>query len=489
MTSKTLWPRLEGLLFSWRAKPGYEYLGLFLITLLATGLRFYRLGEWSFWIDEYTTVVRSEFNIQNLGTILGQWRSWPPVSIVLTGAALDYFGTSEWSARLVPALLGIISVPVLYFPARRIFGPVVALFGVLLLAVAPWHLYWSQNARFYTALMLLYSLALLLVFLGFEHDRPWLIVLSLILWVMAFRERQLAFFLGPVIVIYLILLRPLRFGIPKGINLRNLLLYFLPVVIVASYFAVPFLTDPALWVSTFGRVNNNPVWIFSGVVYYLGIPTVGMAILGAVYLLRLRDRAALLLTLGGIVPLVSVMGLALVQYSANRYVFPSLMSWILVASFAAVELVRRSQGIARLLALGVLALLVFNSLGSDLLYYVFQNGNRDAWRAALNYVAQHKWPEDFVVAADHKLASYYLHETVGSIQEFDPSQAELSDARVWFVEDMNVEERWPSVHAWILKNAKLQANLDVYVLARNFKMRVYLYDPAAGTIGAHAWPD
>ena len=37
-------------------KSWMQYIWLFLITLFAAALRFYRLGEWSFWIDEIFTI-------------------------------------------------------------------------------------------------------------------------------------------------------------------------------------------------------------------------------------------------------------------------------------------------------------------------------------------------------------------------------------------------------------------------------------------------
>ncbi len=60
--------------------------------------------------------------------------------------------------------------------------------------------------------------------------------------------------------------------------------------------------------------------------------------------------------------------------------------------------------------------------------------------------------------------------------------AELSNLigrgeRVCFMGDMNIEERFPDVHSWIIEKNQLVANMDVLVRARNFKMRVYLYDP------------
>ena len=135
-----------------------------------------------------------------------------------------YWGTSEWSARLVPALVGIISIPILFFPIRKMFGSGVALLCSLFLAIAPWHLYWSQNARFYTTLLLFYTLALFLVYFALEEDKPWYIVFAFILFGLAVQERLFSVLLVPVVGLYLIALWLLPIEKPAGFRARNILL-------------------------------------------------------------------------------------------------------------------------------------------------------------------------------------------------------------------------------------------------------------------------
>ena len=190
--------RASSRLAKFETNSSYQYGFLAAITLLAIVLRFYKLGEWSFWIDEIFTVRRVQAHI-NVETIIDQW--WQPsLSLILTGGVLHVLGVSEWSARLVSAVIGIISIPVLYFPIKRLFGPGVGLVAALLLAVSPWHLYWSQNARFCTSLMLLYSLAFFAFFFGIERDRPRYILVFLLLLFLAQGERLIALLLVPVVV-------------------------------------------------------------------------------------------------------------------------------------------------------------------------------------------------------------------------------------------------------------------------------------------------
>ena len=154
--------------------PVHQYSLLGMITLIAALLRFYKLGEWSFWWDEMFTLR----DVQNIFDNFGVRTS---LSFMLINVVLNALGISEWSARLVPAIFGILSVPILYFPVKKMFGPAVALITGSLLALSPWHLYWSQNARFYTALLLFYTLALLTFYFWIEEDRLGYLLLTMIL--------------------------------------------------------------------------------------------------------------------------------------------------------------------------------------------------------------------------------------------------------------------------------------------------------------------
>jgi len=452
------------------SKPTYQYLLLAIITLIAAALRFYKLGEWSFWGDEVFTVGGREdgfnYNIARQS-----------VSLTLIQSTVSLLGTSEWSARLVPALIGVVSIPILYFLIRKMFSPTVGLVAVLLLAVSPWHLYWSQNARFYTALLLFYTLGLILFYFGIEEDRPWYLLVSLILLGLAIKERLIALFFIPVALGYLVLLRILPFEKPPGLRWRNLAVFFLPALILGSFFVGPYVLNLSGWLAGFGYANNSPFWILAGVVYYVGIPVICMGALGALYLLSKKNRASLLLSLGALVPLLTIMGISFFHYTANRFVFISLTSWIVLASLAAMELLFQAQKSVKILAVGALILLLLHPLGEDVLYYQYQNGNRENGKAAFDLVREQREDGDLVVAPNTELGDYYLQDETIGWGSLDLARIEETGDRVWFVEDMVAQEESPSVHDWLEKNAQLVANLDVHVQARNFKMRVYLYEP------------
>jgi hypothetical protein len=82
-----------------------------------------------------------------------------------------------------------------------------------------------------------------------------------------------------------------------------------------------------------------------------------------------------------------------------------------------------------------------------------------------------------IVSSSQPVGEYYLPGNNLPFNKFDPAQAQASPERVWFVEDMVVADLYPQKSKWVKENASLMATFDVIVQARNFKMRVYLFDP------------
>jgi len=326
-------------------------------------------------------------------------------------------------------------------------------------------------------LLLFYSLGLLYFYIGFEENRVGYLIMSLVWIGLAANERLTALLIVPVIAAYIGLLFILPFEKPRGFTVRNLTFFIVPGVIGTLALSWKFVTDPNIWFKIFGWTNNSPFWIAAGAIYYIGVPTVCIALLAALYKISQKDRAGLFFLLGAVVPLLAVMTLSLIQYTANRYVFITLTSWIILASIAANEILKQTERNGKLLAVAVLVILVVTPMSENVLYYKYQNGNRDNWKDAFALVSQWKDEDDIVITSNASIGDYYLGEKTIGVEALDLSTVNQYNERIWFVEDMNVEEKWPDTHYWFANRARLMATLDVHVRARNFKMRIYMYDP------------
>jgi hypothetical protein len=443
---------------------------LLLITLSGAFLRVYKLGEWSFWGDEMFTVSGREdgFNY-----------SWfrQSISSLLIQSNTAMNGVSEWNARIVPAIIGIATIPALFFIVKKLVDVPTGILAALLLALSPWHLYWSQNARFYTALLFFYSLALFFFYIGMEYDKPWHFVLCLIFLGLATKERLLALFFLPVILVYVILLHILAYKKPKGWRYRSLVIFLVPALLGGLLFVGPYVLNFSAWMSGFGFSTNSPFWLAGGFAFYVGLPVVCLSIVGGTYLLLQKNRAGLLLSVSAVLPILLLLLIAPFHYTASRYAFISLTSLLVLAAISLTTLIKQAHWPTKLLALGALLILIVHPLQEDAMYYLHQNGNRDNWKAAFSYVQQHMQPSDKAASANRALTQYYLAAEFISFEEMDLHEIETQDQRIWFVEDMTSIQKFPRLHTWLSQNAQLVSIHDITFQARTYSMRVYFYDP------------
>ncbi len=187
------------------------------------------------------------------------------------------------------------------------------------------------------------------------------------------------------------------------------------------------------------------------------------------------DRRGLFLIVGAAVPVMTIVSLSPFSFTASRYFFVALPSFVILCALATEELVLNVRKYGKLLVVGVIFLIFAEAIGQDILYYTYQKGNRDDWKGAFAFVEEQKEAGDLVVSTRPLMAEYYLGEEALRLNSTEPMFVVESGKRAWFVIDMS----WiiPTWQEWIDENLMLVKVLDVHVAARNFVMRVYLYDP------------
>ncbi len=445
-----------------------QYILLIGVFLLAAGLRLYRIGEWGFWIDEIFTINRA---VGDLGSIMN------PLSLRLISIPLQILGINEFYARIVPAIIGILTIPIFFFPIRKLTDGTTALLAVLLLAISPWHLYCSQNARYYTALLLFYGLAALYLFIWLENESPWYLVFSMALIGFAMLERGTTLFIFPVFIVYIIALLILQIEKPPGLSWRNLALFLLPMLIL-GFMVVLFTGNIFSFFTKIYGYQHNPIRVSLAVIYDVGLPLFILAILGGLYSLFQKSRLGLFLMIGTLVPFMILLILSPFVMAVSRYVFQTLPMWIMLGAIAIRAMIDNTSGNGKFLALGIVLLLVADSFSQDFLYFNYQNGNREDFKGAFEIIAQSKYPGEFVVSGRPEIGRYYLDEAVKSAHNVEIVDIENSDSRVWFVVD-NRSGFPAELQEWIEMNSQLMGVRDVYMPGKLMMMRVYLYQPRA----------
>ena len=131
------------------------------LVILAAALRFWRIGHQSFWLDEVFTVSLVNEDLGGMLEGVRETESTPHLYYTLAWLWERVAGDGEAGLRSLSALFGVATVPVAYLAARSPFRPVVALTTAALVAVNPWLVWYSQEARAYSLLVLLSTATLL----------------------------------------------------------------------------------------------------------------------------------------------------------------------------------------------------------------------------------------------------------------------------------------------------------------------------------------
>jgi mannosyltransferase len=141
-----------------RLHPDFAFL---LTIVIALALRMYRLGSQSLWLDEAWSIRVAN---HSLGEILRYRSNIPPLHQMVLHLFMAGLGTSEFPVRLPSVLAGVLSIVLVYAIATRLFNRSVGLVAGLILAISPYHVWYSQEARPY-ALFIVLSLASVWFFL------------------------------------------------------------------------------------------------------------------------------------------------------------------------------------------------------------------------------------------------------------------------------------------------------------------------------------
>ena len=148
---------------------------LLAILVLALALRLIRLGTFPFWADEVYSIVASS-------DIIGFFShnrfkaNHPPLSYMLLALwrmlGMDF---NEWTIRGLPALFGVMGVGAIYWLAKQFFNARVGLITAFILAIAPFHIWHSQDLKEYIYLPFAATVMVGFFYRGvvYNHRRDW----------------------------------------------------------------------------------------------------------------------------------------------------------------------------------------------------------------------------------------------------------------------------------------------------------------------------
>lgn len=134
---------------------------LLLIVALGAAVRFGTLGTQDLWLDEIVTVEVIRQGPIDLLRAVQAGESNPATYYLLAGGFERVFGDGEVGLRLLPALAGIATIPVVYATAKALASRRAALIAAALTATSPLLVWYSTELRNYSLLVFLAALATL----------------------------------------------------------------------------------------------------------------------------------------------------------------------------------------------------------------------------------------------------------------------------------------------------------------------------------------
>lgn len=191
-----------------------------LLILAASPLFFYKLGQSSLvswdeaWYAEIARNILKSGDIFNLTWSGEPYFDHPASGFWLIALSFKLFGVSEFSARLMPAFAGLLSLAVIYFLGKELFGRVVGLASAVALSSSFWFLYRARSGNLDSFLTLFFILTLLLA-LKAVKNKKYLIPFSLSLSFLFLTKTLVPFTIIPSLIII--------FWRPKSLTVKDLI--------------------------------------------------------------------------------------------------------------------------------------------------------------------------------------------------------------------------------------------------------------------------
>jgi hypothetical protein len=131
------------------------------LTIAAAILRFATIDVQSYWFDEALTAKLVGMPFGDMFSSIPDTELTPPLYYVVAWPWVQVLGTHELALRSLSALFGIALVPVVYLVGRELVSRRAGLVAAALVAFNPLLVWYSQEARPYSLLVLLCALSML----------------------------------------------------------------------------------------------------------------------------------------------------------------------------------------------------------------------------------------------------------------------------------------------------------------------------------------
>ena len=226
---------------------------IIIVLLLATALRIIGLDQ-SLWLDEAININNAamlSFKSLFFNYSLGDFH--PPLYHLVIKAWVSVFGISEPAVRTPSILFAIGTIYLTYLIGRKIYDQKTGIIAALLLATAPLHIYYSQEARMYMMAAFFTTLSIYFFLSIFEKDKLY---------------NWLGFIISTTLLLYtdylpylLIIVYGFYILVRRKLESRHTIVSFIPALVVIFTLLIPWLIlFPQQLQAGQSVAAENPAW-------------------------------------------------------------------------------------------------------------------------------------------------------------------------------------------------------------------------------------
>lgn len=405
------------------------------ICVLGLLLRLYRLGEPDLWLDEGYSAAAAGRRLHDFQLVTDVH---PPLYTFLL-TLWSHVGYSDWWLRFMSVVIGVATLPVVYWNGRVLFSARAGLIAAGLVAVLARHLEHSMEVRMYPLLTFLYMLSIAGLLLAARRGRPagW-VLYTISTLLLAYTQGIALIYVGTLALLYPLLLKdPLNWRAYKAWLVAHILIGigFIPWLsmylrIVGSVVSFYWLEPPPWWTGFYNlhevATNDLPAaGAILGNLLGLSVPLLGKWLWAApVYGLffwtiyrRRHERTLWLVVAAYAVPVLGLIAAsALIRpVYITRITLPAAVAAMMVLGAGIDAMPTRAWRWAA----GFILFVVVGGGG----FYFLRYRQSEEWGRAVAYLAEQTEPGDVVlVDCVDRVAPFLL-------DRYDP-QDQLEDRRV-----------------------------------------------------------
>lgn len=128
---------------------------LFIILIIGFILRFAGIGTEFYWLDESVSVWLAQASFKTGLLDMVAHDVHPPMYMILLWGWAKFFGISPIATRLLSTIFSLMSLYMIFLVGKRLFSERVGLVAAAILAFSPMDIYYAQETRAYSFLVLL----------------------------------------------------------------------------------------------------------------------------------------------------------------------------------------------------------------------------------------------------------------------------------------------------------------------------------------------